>query len=114
MVPFSGVQAYPDNPIQCTASACQFQEGSSKIQCKTSQCACPQGACPDIAAAYIDQIQGKEITADCNDASGVCNIAIQDFPIQLETPCKAGDCVSEKNPVLNSGMSTRSRHRHAL
>ncbi|EIE21490.1 hypothetical protein COCSUDRAFT_66913 [Coccomyxa subellipsoidea C-169] len=105
------LQAYPDNPIQCTASACQFQEGSSKIQCKTSQCACPQGACPDIAAAYIDQIQGKEITADCNDASGVCNIAIQDFPIQLETPCKAGDCVSEKNPVLNSGTFKSTVHR---
>ncbi len=42
------VQPYPDNPIQCTASACQFQEGSTKIQCKTSQCACPQGACPGV------------------------------------------------------------------
>ena len=97
------MQAYPDNPIQCTASACQFKKGSSKVQCKTAQCACPQGACPDIAAAYIDQIQGKEITADCDEASGNCNISIQDFPIQLQTPCKSGDCVSEKNPTLNSG-----------
>lgn len=57
----------------------------------------------DVAAAYIDQIQGKEITANCDQATGVCSISIQDFPIQLETPCQAGDCVSEKNPVLNSG-----------
>jgi hypothetical protein len=97
------MQAYPDNPVQCTASACQFKEGSSKVQCKTAQCACPQGACPDIAAAYINQIQGKEITADCDEASGNCNISIQDFPIQLQTPCKSGDCLSEKNPTLNSG-----------
>jgi len=61
--------------------------------------------CADIAAAYIDQIQKKEITATCDQATGVCNIAIQDFPIQLETPCKAGDCVSDKNPVLNQGAS---------
>lgn len=40
------LQAYPDNPIQCVASACQFKEGSGKIQCKNAQCACAQGACP--------------------------------------------------------------------
>ena len=57
----------------------------------------------DVAAAYIDQIQGKEITANCDQTTSVCSISIQDFPIQLETPCQAGDCVSEKNPVLNSG-----------
>ncbi|BDA44712.1 probable broad substrate specificity ATP-binding cassette transporter at C-terminar half [Coccomyxa sp. Obi] len=102
---------YPDNPIQCTASACQFKEGSTQIQCETSQCACPQGACPDVAAAYIDQIQNKSITATCDQTTGVCNIAIQDFPIQLETPCQAGDCVSEKNPVLNSGTFTTTVHR---
>ncbi|KAK9908503.1 hypothetical protein WJX75_008761 [Coccomyxa subellipsoidea] len=105
------LQAYPDNPVQCTASACQFKEGSSKVQCKTAQCACPQGACPDIAAAYINQIQGKEITADCDEASGNCNISIQDFPIQLQTPCKSGDCLSEKNPTLNSGTFSKTVHR---
>lgn len=62
----------------------------------------------DVASAYIDQIQKKEITATCDQATGVCNIAIQDFPIQLETPCKAGDCVSDKNPVLNQGACLRA------
>ena len=40
------LKAYPDNPIQCVASACQFKEGSGKIQCKDAQCACGQGTCP--------------------------------------------------------------------
>ena len=40
------LQAYPDNPIQCVASACQFKEGTGKIQCKDAQCACQQGTCP--------------------------------------------------------------------
>jgi hypothetical protein len=40
------LQTFPDNPIQCVASACQFKDGSGKIQCKDAQCACQQGACP--------------------------------------------------------------------
>ncbi len=40
------LKAYPDNPIQCVASACQFKDGSGKIQCQNAQCACQQGACP--------------------------------------------------------------------
>lgn len=59
----------------------------------------------DVATSYLDMIQNKDITADCDKATGNCNIVIQDFPIQLETPCKAGDCVSDKNPTLNSGGS---------
>ena len=47
------MQSNPDNPIQCTASACQFKEGSSKIQCKKAVCACPQGSCPGGQLCYV-------------------------------------------------------------
>ena len=40
------LKAFADNPIQCVATACQFKDGSGKIQCKNAQCACQQGSCP--------------------------------------------------------------------
>ena len=66
--------------------------------------------CTGVAQTYINQIQGKDISADCDASSGICTVAIQDFPIQLQTPCTAGDCVSERNPTLNSGAHPLSSH----
>jgi hypothetical protein len=40
------LRSSPDNPIQCTASACQFSDGSARVQCGKAQCACAQGDCP--------------------------------------------------------------------
>ena len=62
---------------------------------------CPLHA--GVAQSYISQIQNKDITAGCDAATGICNVAIQDFPIQLQTPCKAGDCVSVRSATLNQG-----------
>ena len=53
-------------------------------------------------------INNKNVGADCDPATKECNIQIQDFPIQLQTPCSAGDCVSDKNPILNQGESKLS------
>jgi hypothetical protein len=58
-----------------------------------------------VAQSYINQIQNKDITANCDAGTGVCTVAIQDFPIQLQTPCKAGDCVSARSATLNQGAS---------
>ena len=44
------LKSAPDNPIQCTVSACQFEEGSGKVSCKNAQCVCPQGSCPGAPA----------------------------------------------------------------
>ena len=53
------LKAYPDNPIQCVASACQFKEGSGKIQCKNAQCACGQGTCPGAPSSSAGQFIGS-------------------------------------------------------
>ena len=58
-------------------------------------------------------INGKDVDADCDPASGQCNIQIQDFPLQLQTPCTAGDCISDKNPTLNQG-ARRSLGPHGM
>ena len=57
----------------------------------------------DGASTYLDMINNKDVSADCDPSTKQCNIQIQGFPIQLQTPCQAGDCISEKNPTLNSG-----------
>jgi hypothetical protein len=57
----------------------------------------------DGASTYLDMINDKDVSADCDPSTKQCNIQIQGFPIQLQTPCQAGDCISEKNPTLNSG-----------
>lgn len=61
----------------------------------------------DGASTYLDMINNKDVGADCDPSSGECNIQIQDFPLQLQTPCKAGDCISDKNPTLNQGALTQ-------
>ena len=63
----------------------------------------------DGASSYLDMINNKDVGADCDPSTGQCNIQIQDFPLQLQTPCKAGDCISDKNPTLNQGVLTQSR-----
>ena len=57
----------------------------------------------DGADTYLNMINNKDVGADCDPATKECNIQIQDFPIQLQTPCSAGDCVSDNNPTLNQG-----------
>ena len=66
----------------------------------------------DGADTYLNMINNKDVGADCNPTTKDCNIQIQDFPIQLQTPCSAGDCVSDKNPVLNQGKSDLNHQPH--
>lgn len=74
----------------------------------TWSCTCAYDRCgrADGADTYLNMINNKDVGADCDPATKQCNIQIQDFPIQLQTPCSAGDCVSDKNPTLNSGEPT--------
>ena len=60
----------------------------------------------DGADTYLNMINNKDVGADCDPATKECNIQIQDFPIQLQTPCSAGDCISDNNPTLNQGASS--------
>ena len=57
------LKAFPDNPIQCVASACQFKEGSGKIQCKDAQCACGQGTCPGACSSLALPVYWQRIRA---------------------------------------------------
>ena len=71
-------------------------------------CECLGCCVADGANSYLGMINGKDVGADCDPSTGDCNIQIQDFPLQLQTPCKAGDCISEKNPTLNQGALLQS------
>lgn len=64
------LKSYPDNPIQCVASACQFKDGSGKIQCKNAQCACQQGACPG-------EQSGQPLCTAKEDTRYICAMAVQ-------------------------------------
>ena len=72
--------------------------------CVQNACHDRHGCCDaDGATTYLDMINNKDVGADCDPATKQCNIQIQDFPLQLQTPCTAGDCISDKNPTLNQG-----------
>ena len=68
------LKAYPDNPIQCVASACQFKDGSGKIQCQNAQCACQQGACPGKRMWRLYRSRGLWMAAEktCSDSCLLC------------------------------------------
>ena len=111
-----GLSTDPENPIVCTAQACQFVPGTSGVQCPTSSCACPQGppgpdgvpACPAIAATYVSMIDGKPVDATCT-AAGACTIDVKDFPIKLTAKCTAGDCQSDGAALLKGGVLEQPR-----
>ncbi|KAK9811462.1 hypothetical protein WJX72_004287 [[Myrmecia] bisecta] len=106
-----GLASAPSQPISCQAAGCQFQAGSSTVQCATTQCSCPQG-CSGAATAVLSQINAKPIDLTCDPGTGVCAINIKDFPIKIEAPCTPGDCLAEASSMLVDG-TIATAHQHS-
>ena len=72
--------------------------------------------CTGVAQTYINQIQNKDISADCDASSGICTVAIQDFPIQLQTALHGGRLRvgAKSNPGLRCVSTVITHAAHGL
>eukprot|EP01025_Chloroclados_australasicus_P036782 TRINITY_DN37458_c0_g2_i3.p1 TRINITY_DN37458_c0_g2~~TRINITY_DN37458_c0_g2_i3.p1 ORF type:complete len:859 (-),score=92.82 TRINITY_DN37458_c0_g2_i3:115-2379(-) len=85
---------FPNSPLTCFATGCQFQSGSGNIRCSTTSCECPDSGCAAPEITVITQTIQRGVTMECDQTTKLCDISMDDLAgLKLRGQCEVGECV---------------------